>query len=51
MHDMALKTNTSINVEELRGMVQLLLKNMDAKQFLETAEGEEKELGVGMPGV
>ena len=51
MHDIALKANTSLNVEELRGMVQLLVKKMDTKEFLRTAEGEESELGVGKPGV
>ena len=33
MHDIALKANTSLNVEELRGMVQLLVKKMDTKEF------------------
>lgn len=43
-HDIETKALTAQNVEELRGIVQLMLKHIDGRQILEHAERTDAEL-------
>jgi len=44
MHDTAVKAHTQISVAEIKGIVDLLSKHLDANQAKEAADREEREL-------